>query len=119
MKQQLFSRHQMSIIRRVAKEQQESFTRISDHKIVRNLKKELTQEGYDVNDTEILERMLAEIEKWAKVFDNPVNFINLLDDSNLGMIRHHLVNDYELFDKRTKYLHKLLNLKEKSNEHLN
>lgn len=114
----LVSRHQKGIIRRIAKEQEESFLRIAQHKSIKALINKLRDEGYEVSETEVLERIMMDIDNWNKVRDDPANFINLLDDANLSMVRHYLISDYYGVNE-SKPIHRVLNLKEGLNNQKN
>lgn len=113
----LTSRRQKAIIRRICSAQEKSFLRIVDQRI-EQIKLEMLQDGYHVTDTDILEQIALELEQWDKAKQDPVMFINLLDEQNKGMIKHHLVNSF-LSNPDAKPIWKILNLYERTAQNPN
>jgi hypothetical protein len=89
----LITKRQKAIIKRICSAQEKSFMRILEQKIDQ-IKFEMTNEGYNVSESDILEQLAMELEQWDKVKNDPAMFINILDEQNKGMIKHHLVNSY-------------------------
>jgi len=105
----MLSRQQKAIIRKAAKLQEESFMRIITEGRLREIMQELQDEGYEVTMSDLEARVSKDLEVWDSVKDNPDGFLHILDEVNLGMIRHVLVNEFRSTD-HIKGLHRKLNL---------
>lgn len=114
----LISREQKAIIRRICKEQEASFLRILETR-VEQIKNELAEDGYEVSESDILEELAKELEQWDKAKEKPETFVNVLDDHNISMVKHHLVNMYDLDHKESKPIWKKIGLYENLKENQN
>lgn len=114
----MLSRQQKAIIRKAARLQEESFMRIVTEGRLNEILEELKEEGYDVTLTDLEERVSKDLEKWDAVKDDPDRFLHILDELNLGMIRHVLVNEFRNTD-HVKGIHKKLNIFEEASKFLN
>lgn len=112
------STEQKATIRRIAKEQLESYLRIVDKKMYEKIKQEMIEEGYDVNDSDIMEHFAKEMELWDALIDTPEAFLQRLDDLNLSVLKHILLNEFEL-TPTTRGIWKQLNLFDKVNKFQN
>jgi hypothetical protein len=90
----MISSQQKAIIRRICQEQKESFLRLAQTEPGK-IQQELRNEGYEVSITEIMEKISEGYEVWEKLEETPEEFIRVLDGDNLGMVKHHLINEYE------------------------
>ncbi len=90
----MLSRQQKAIIRKAAKLQEESFMRIVTEGKLKELADELSQEGYEVTLADLEARVASDLEKWDRVKGDPDGFLHILDEVNLGMVRHILVNEF-------------------------
>lgn len=75
---------------------------------------EMEEEGYDVSEIDTLEYFADEMEKWEAVLQDPTQ-MDKLDELNLGVLRHILINKFEM-DPHTRGIWKKLNLMEKVNK---
>lgn len=113
----LISRRQKAIIRNICKAQEKSFLRILKKK-VKVIQEEMAKEGYAVKESDILEQISHELQQWDKTRDNPEQFVNMLDEKNIGMIKHYLVNGY-LENPDSQPIWAKLQLHERANENPN
>lgn len=90
----ILSRQQKTIIRRICKKQEQSYLRIAAQR-VEEIKKDLEADGYHASDSEIFEQIAKDLEAWDKAKENPALFTTLLDENNIGMIKHHLINSFD------------------------
>lgn len=90
----MISTQQKAIIRKICRIQQESFLRVANKK-VKKLKKEIEDEGYVVDEADLLAHIVSEIQTWEKVEQAPEMFLRLLDETNIGLVKHHLINEFE------------------------
>jgi hypothetical protein len=108
----MLSTEQKAIIRRIAKEQNESFIRIIEQKLYDRIVSELEEEGYDVSELDILEHFSTTMEMWDQLLENPEEFFKRLDDINLSILKHILINEFELTPE-TRGIWRKLNLWDK------
>lgn len=113
----MFSSEQKAIIRKICEEQEGSFLEVAEESTQR-IYKELSDEGYVVSISDIAEEVTNKLKQWDEVKRDPDKFLNLLDDQELGMIKHHLVNDY-LNDSLARPIWRKLNLFDKLQENRN
>jgi hypothetical protein len=113
----LSSQHRV-IIRNIAKEQQESFLRISRLRGDDLIRKELLEDGYNIGPLDIICKINDWREMWQRVENEPENFISILDGLNMAMVRHYILQSHGVSD-RTRPIHRLLNLYDEVNSHLN
>lgn len=113
----MLSSEQKAIIRKICEEQEGSFLEVAEEHTNR-IYNELKDEGYVVSISDIAGEVTRKLQQWDEVKKDPDKFLNLLDDQELGMIRHHLVNDY-LGDSLARPIWKKLNLHEKVNSNPN
>lgn len=90
----MISTEQKAILRRIAKEQMASFLRISELEMYAKVMEEMREEGYDVNDSDMLVYFTEQLELWEAILENPEKF-QTLDEVNLGMVKHWLINHFE------------------------
>lgn len=114
----MLSRQQKAIIRKTAKLQEESFMRIVTEGKLKELYNDLIEEGYDVKMADLEARVAHDLEKWDKVKEDPDGFLHILDDLNLGMVRHILVNEFRNTE-HVANLHRKLNLFEELSKYQN
>lgn len=113
----MISTEQKAIIRQICKMQSNSLLRVIERRC-KQIQHELEEEGYEVSFADIAVEVARELEQWDKVRDNPEEFLRLLDEQNIGMIKHHLVQDY-LGHPDSKGIWKKLNLRDQVNERSN
>lgn len=113
----MLSTEQQALILKICATQEGSFLEVAE-KHIQKIYKELTDEGYKVSISDIAEEVTRKLQQWDEVKKDPEKFINLLDDQELGMVKHHLVNEY-LEDSLARPIWKKLNLFDKANEHRN
>lgn len=113
----MLSSEQKAIIRAICDAQEESFLEIVES-YSNKIYNELKDEGYDISLMDIAEEVTRKLQQWDEVRKDPDLFLNLLDSQELGMIKHHLVNDY-LEDSFSRPIWKKLNLFDKANEFRN
>lgn len=113
----MISTEQKAIIRRICKEQEASLMRIMEQRCTQ-IQKELHDEGYEVSFADIAEEVAKEMMQWDKVREEPEKFLNLLDDQNISMIKHHLVQDY-LGHPDSKGIWKKINIRDQVYERRN
>lgn len=114
----ILSRQQKAIIRKVAKRQEESFLRILREEKLLIILNELTEEGYDVTLTDLEEKLSQDLMAWDSVKERPEEFLEYMDSTNLGMMRHLLVNEFRRTE-HIKGIHRKLNLFEEINQNPN
>lgn len=90
----MISRQQKAIIRRICREQEKSLLRI-EKKMVNRIMREMKEEGYDVTKLDVITALAENIKQWGDVKAEPEKFLRHLDEGNIGLIKHHLINDYE------------------------
>lgn len=88
------SRAQQSIIKRIAREQEESFMRIIENNLFMEAYHSLNENGYDVDVADVLEAITRFMQMWEEVREDPTSFIEVLDDLNMKMIKEHLKHDF-------------------------
>lgn len=108
---------QRAIIQEICQSQEESFIRIMEGSVER-ICKECRDDGYVVDPLEIAEMITRELMGWEEVKNNPDRFMELLDNNNIGMIKHCLIQDY-MGKTGVPGLWKKLNLYDKVNERCN
>lgn len=108
----ILSRQQQAIIRNIAKLQIESYLRIDDPQQLKELLEEMDEEGYDVTELDLRNRLAIWVEIWDSVIEDPNKFLNRLDEVNLSMLRHHLFQEFQI-DPETRGIWRKLNLFEK------
>lgn len=113
----LISRRQKAIIRKICKAQERSFMRILNSRIS-EIRAEMEEDGYIVSESDVLEQIAIDMQQWDDAKNDPVKFINLLDDKNIDMIKHHLVNSF-LNNPDSKPIWAKINIYHQANEHLN
>lgn len=86
---------------------------------MKELLQEMLEEGYEVDLMDLEEHAAKSLELWDRVKDDPDKFLNILDDLNLEMVRHHLVNEFRSENPNTKTLHRKLTLFEEINQNKN
>lgn len=89
----MLSTEQKAMIRSIAKEQMASFLRIAELELYSKLVDEMREEGYDVDATDMLAYFSGQMELWEKIIEYPDKFTSL-DEVNLGMVKHFLINEY-------------------------
>lgn len=112
-----FNPEQKEIIRKICLSQEGSFLEVAGD-YIQKIFKELKDEGYQISISDIAEEVTRKLKQWDEVKKDPDKFLNLLDDQELGMVKHHLVNEY-LEDSLARPIWKKLNLFDKANEHRN
>jgi len=115
----MLSRSQKAMVRKIAKIQEESFVRIVQEERLKVLLQEMLDEGYDVDLMDLEEYAAKTMESWDRVKDDPDRFLNILDDLNLEMVRHHLVNEFKSENPNTRTLHRKLTLFEEIKQNQN
>lgn len=110
----ILSTEQKIIVKRIAKKQVTSFLRIVQGKKYEKLLDDLRDEGYSVSEIEVLEQLAKETELWDELIESPETFLSRLDDLNLSVLRHILINEFEVTPE-TRGIWKKLNLFEKVN----
>lgn len=114
----MLSTEQKTIIRQICEEQEGSLLRVSQY-LSKRIREELfDEEGLIVSEADIAEEIAKDLEKWDEVKQNPEKFLELLDDTNLGMVKHHLVQDF-IGVQASRKIWKQLNLFDKANEFRN
>lgn len=108
----LLSTAQKAIIRNIAQTEVDSFIRIVKEELYTELKKEMEEEGYQVDETDLLAYFAEKVELWEELKREPDEFLNKLDELNLDMLRHILFQKFELSEE-TRGIWKKLNLYEK------
>ncbi len=111
----VLSIEQKIIVKRIAKEQVNSFLRIVESGNYQRLVEDLKEEGYTVSDIDVLNQLAKETELWDDLIESPETFLNRLDELNLSMLKHILLNEFELTPE-TRGIWKKLNLFDKVNE---
>jgi len=115
----MLSRSQKAMVRKIAMLQEESFMRIVEEEKLKVLLQEMIEEGYNVDLLDLEEHAAKSLELWDRVKDDPDKFLNILDDLNLEMVRHHLVNEFRSSNPNTKTLHRKLTLFEEIKQNQN
>lgn len=108
----VLSTQQKAIIRQIAKEQIKSFLRIVEQKSFEKVKQEMLEEGYEVNDMDFFEYFAEQLELWEELVDSPEAFLKRLDDINLSVLKHDLVNEFGVTE-HTRGIWRRLNLYDK------
>ena len=112
------STQQKAIIRRVAKENIQSILNIVDKRQYDRIKQEMIEEGYDVSELDMLEYFSKQMELWDSLKDTPELFLMKLDDLNLSILKHILLQEFEITPE-TKGIWKQLSLFDKVNQFKN
>lgn len=115
----MLSRQQKAIVRKIAKIQEQSFLRIIEEEKLKSLLLEMLDEGYDVSLSDLEAEASKNLMLWDQVKDNPDGFLNILDELNLGMVRHTLVNEFKSNNPNIGTLHRKLTLFEEINQNPN
>lgn len=89
----MISRQQKAIIRKICQEQEKSLLRI-EKKMVNRIYKEMRAEGYELSKIEVVAAIAENLKQWGDVKQEPEKFLRHLDDGNIGLIKHHLVQDF-------------------------
>jgi two-component sensor histidine kinase len=113
----MISTEQKAIIRRICKAQSKSLLRVMEQRC-EQIQRELYDEGYEVSFADIAEQVAKELIQWDQVKDNPEKFLNLLDEQNVSMVKHHLVQDY-LGVPESKDIWKQINIRDSAFERRN
>ena len=113
----MLSTEQKAIIRRICKKQTRSLLRIVEQQSER-LFMELREEGYNISFSDIAYEAAKLLEEWDKVREDPERFLQLLDDQNISLIKHHLIQDF-LGHEETRPIWRKLNLYDKTYENRN
>lgn len=113
----MLTTEQKAIIRQICEEQESSLLRVA-HYLSKKIQKELEEDGYLVSEGDIAEEISKDLIKWDEVKDNPERFLQILDDYNLGLVKHHLVQDY-LGIPDSRKIWKQLNLWDEVNQNQN
>lgn len=90
----LIATEQKRLIKMICRKQEQSFLRILENEVNTIIREMREEYEVDVSESDVLEDIAKNLEIWDKVKDNPENFFQLLDESNVGMIKHHLFNSY-------------------------
>jgi len=113
----MISTAQKAIIRQICREQEESLLRLMEFECEK-LYNEFIEEGYEVSMSEIAEEIAKQLIFWDRVKKSPEKLTQVLDEANLGLIKHHLVQSY-LKHPHTSEIWKHLNLYDKVNSNPN
>lgn len=108
---------QRAIIIEICQSQEESFLRIMEGYVER-IYNDLRDDGYQVSMLDIAEHVSKQVFEWASVKEDPDRLFELLDQDNISMIKHHLVQDH-LGKAGVSGLWKKLNLYDNVNERSN
>jgi hypothetical protein len=90
----MISTEQRIMIKQICDLQIESFKELKRNHLW-DVKEELSEEGYEVDSEEIINEFERIVAQWMKVKNKPEKFLSLLDDQQQGMLKHHLVNEFE------------------------
>ncbi len=113
----MLSTEQKAIIRKICKEQEKSLLRVAE-RYTEKIYNDLMEEGYDVDFSDIAAEIGKQLEIYDRAKESPELFLQLLDESSVDMIKHHLIQDYEGHPD-SKGIWKKLNLRDKYNTYLN
>lgn len=111
----VLSTEQKVILKRIAKEQLNSFLRIVEQGKYKELLAEFEEEGYEVSELEVLEQLSNDAQLWDDLIEKPETFLQRLDELNLSMLKHILLNEFELTPE-TRGIWKKLNLFDRVNK---
>lgn len=89
----MISTEQQAIILQICLEQEQSLLRLIDNE-TQTIFDDLQEEGYEVNELDIAEEIAKQLLLWESVKRNPGQFTRILDEANISMIKHHLVQSY-------------------------
>lgn len=91
----LMEKAQRRILKKICRRQERSFMRIMESKVQEIIEEMKRDYGVVVTESDVLEDISEELMVWDKVKDNPREFFTLLDEQNVGLIKHHLLNHYQ------------------------
>lgn len=111
----MLSSEQRAIILKICDTQEGSFIEVAEKHIER-IYLELRDEGYEISISDVAEEVTRKIQQWDEVRKDPEKFLHLLDEQEIGMVKHHLIND---FMGLSRPIWKRLNLFDKANEYRN
>lgn len=119
----VLNEEQTEIIERICDLQEESLIEIYQGKI-NDIYNSLVEEEYDIDEDELVDRIIKELKIWDELKRDPKKFFELLDDDNIGMVRHHLFNEYYnesrgKLELGARILWRKLNMRDKVNKDAN
>jgi hypothetical protein len=89
---------QMKVIQDICTLQQESLRRLFDEHVY-TIYNGLYEDGYDVNIHQITTKILKEHKRWKLLKAQPEKVFELLDELDLGILRHHLWTEFYMTDR--------------------